>query len=346
MSIDKTTIEQSKVQPDSIIREPTLLERLRNVIRGDFWATYGVPLTLLLIFIFFALSSDAFLTTTNLINILRQTSVVAIAAVGATIVLIVGGIDISQGAVMALSGVTAVVVVQEFGLPDVAGILIGLLFSAMVGITNGFLSERMRIPAFIATLGTGFVVRGIAFVYTGGRSIGLGRGENITGELIQWLGKGFIGPIPVPVIIMGILYLIAALVMQRSLWGLHTYAIGSSERAAHIAGIRVQRHRIQVYTLAGLLSGLAGIILAGRLASAAPGLAVGAEFDILTAVVLGGTSIYGGRGNVLRTLLGAFFLATLTNGLIIMNVGSFYQQIAVGVVLLGALTLDRLKSKS
>jgi ribose transport system permease protein len=144
---------------------------------------------------------------------------------------------------------------------------------------------------------------------------------------------------------MIILYAIAAWVMARTTWGLHTYAVGSSERAARIAGVRVSRHRIEVYAVAGLLSGLAGVVLAGRLASAAPGLATGAEFDILTAVVLGGTSIYGGRGNVLRTLLGAVFLATMTNGLILLNVPSFYQTITVGVVLLVALSLDRLRSR-
>jgi ribose transport system permease protein len=144
---------------------------------------------------------------------------------------------------------------------------------------------------------------------------------------------------------MIVLYVVAVLVLRRTRWGLHTYAIGSSERAARIAGIQVQRHRIQVFTLAGLLSALAGVILTGRLGSAHAGLATGAEFDVLTAVVLGGTSIYGGRGNVERTLLGALFMATLTNGLILLNVPTFYQQITVGLVLLGALTLDRLQSR-
>src|SRR6202012_4743909 len=120
--------------------------------------------------------------------------------------------------------------------------------------------ERVRIPAFIATLGTSLVVRGIAFVYTEGRSIGFGRGSAASGEFIQWLGKGFFGPVPVPVVLMLLLYLLALVVMQRSTWGMHPYAIGSSERAARIAGLRVTRHRIQVYVLAGLLSGLAGII--------------------------------------------------------------------------------------
>lgn len=308
---------------------------------GDFWARYGVPAALVAIAIFFALTSPQFLTEANMVNILRQSAVIALAAVGATMVLISGGIDISQGAVMSLSGLSAVVLVQQFGVADPLAILIALIIGTLLGLANGLLAEGVRIPAFIATLGTALVIRGIAFVYTEGRSIGLSGGA---GEILTWLGRGFVGPLPVPVVLMLILYVVAAGVMARTAWGLHTYAIGSAERAARIAGVRVGLHRVQVYSVAGLMSGIAGVVLAGRLASAAPGLASGAEFDILTAVVLGGTSIYGGRGNVLRTLLGAVFLTTLTNGLILLNIPTFYQMIMVGVVLLAALSLDRLRS--
>lgn len=318
-----------------------VLARLGN----DFWARYGVPLALVALIVFFTLWSPTFMTDSNVMNILRQSSVLAIAAIGATIVLISGGIDISQGAIMALAGIIVVVGIQTMGVPEVPSLLIALAAATLVGLVNGLLAERVRIPAFIATLGTALVVRGIGFVYTDGRSIGFGRGEAATGAFIQWLGKGFLGPLPVPVVLMAVLYVIAGVVMQRSTWGMHTYAIGSSERAARVAGLRVTRHRIQVYMLAGMLSGLAGVILAGRLGSASPSLGAGIEFDILTAVVLGGTSIYGGKGNIFRTLIGALFLATLTNGLILMNVPTFYQQISVGVVLLAALTLDRLKSR-
>lgn len=327
-------------EPASGKRSP-VLARLGN----DFWARYGVPLALVALIVFFTLWSPTFMTDSNVMNILRQSSVLAIAAIGATIVLISGGIDISQGAIMALAGIIVVVGIQTMGVPEVPSLLIALVAATLVGLVNGLLAERVRIPAFIATLGTALVVRGIGFVYTDGRSIGFGRGEAATGAFIQWLGKGFIGPLPVPVVLMAILYVIAGLVMQRTTWGMHTYAIGSSERAARVAGLRVTRHRIQVYMLAGMLSGLAGVILAGRLGSASPSLGAGIEFDILTAVVLGGTSIYGGKGNIFRTLIGALFLATLTNGLILMNVPTFYQQISVGVVLLAALTLDRLKSR-
>ncbi len=314
-------------------------------IGRDFWGRFGVPAALFLMIVFFATQSSAFFTESNIMNILRQSSVLAIAAVGTTIVLISGGIDISMGAIMALSGITAVVGVQTWGLPDGVSLVLALIAAAIVGCANGLLAERIRIPAFIATLGTSLVVRGVAFVYTEGRSIGFGRGEAASGEFIQWIGKGFIGAVPVPVLLMLALYVLGWVVMQRSTWGMHTYAIGSSERAARVAGLYVTRHRIQVYTLAGIMSGLAGVILAGRLASASPSLGNGVEFDILTAVVLGGTSIYGGKGNVGRTLIGALFLSTLTNGLILMNVPTFYQAIVQGAVLLLALTLDRIQSR-
>lgn len=343
-----TTSHPNPGNPGSAVigRSVQTMSRSRQILGRNFWGRFGVPIALLLVIVFFASQSNAFLTEGNIINVLRQSSVVAIAAVGTTIVLIAGGIDISQGAIMALAGITAVAGVESFGLPDGIVLVIALTLAGLVGFANGLFAEKVRIPAFIATLGTALVVRGIAFVYTEGRSIGFGRGENITGEFFQWLGKGFIGPIPVPVVLMIVLYILAAIVMRRTTWGMHCYAIGSSERAARVAGLRVQWHRIQVYTIAGVLSGLAGIVLAGRLASASPSLGAGAEFDVLTAVVLGGTSIYGGRGNIARTLIGALFLTTLTNGLILLNVPTFYQQISVGVVLLGALTLDRLQSKS
>lgn len=316
-----------------------------NLLGGNFWSRFGVPIAWLIMIAYFASRSDVFLTEDNIITILRQSSIVAIAAIGTTIVLIVGGIDISQGAVMALAAIVTVAGVQDYDLPQGIAILAALVAAGVVGLANGILAERIKIPAFIATLGTALVVRGACFVYTEGRSIGFGRGRNLSGEFVQDIGKGFAGSIPIPVILMVVLYVIAFIVMRRTTWGMQTYAIGSAERAARIAGLRVHWHRIQVYTLAGLLAGFAGIVLAGRLGSAAPGLGDGAEFDIITAVVLGGTSIYGGRGNVERTLLGALFLTTLTNGLILLDVGTFYQKITVGIVLLSALTLDRLQSR-
>lgn len=316
-------------------RQPLLQ---RTVLSQSFWMTWGLPLALLVLFIVFTIASPQFLDQRNILNVLRQSSVIAIAAAGATLVLIAGGIDISQGAIMATSGLMMVRAIQEFGLPDVLAIFAGLGLGAVFGLINGLLAEKVRIPAFIATLGTALIFRGFAFVNTQGRDVGLDADQ---GGLVKWIGQGYLGPIPVPVILMFIIYAALAIVMSRTTWGLHTYSVGSSERASRVAGLAVSRHRLAVYTVAGLLSGVAGIVLVGRLASVSASTATGAEFDILTAVVLGGTSIYGGRGNVLRTLLGAFMLALLSNGLILLSIPTFYQTVIIGAVLLGALALGR-----
>lgn len=310
----------------------------RTVLSQSFWMVWGLPLALLALIVIFTIMAPQFFDQRNLLNVLRQSSVIAIAAAGATLVLIAGGIDISQGAIMAASGLAMVRAIQEFGFPDIVAIICGLGLGAGFGLINGLLAEKARIPAFIATLGTALIFRGLAFVNTQGRDIGLDAGE---GGLVRWIGQGYIGPIPVPVILMFVIYAVLGIVMSRTTWGLHTYAVGSSERSSRIAGLAVSRHRLAVYTVAGLLSAIAGIVLVGRLASVSASTATGAEFDILTAVVLGGTSIYGGRGNVLRTLLGAFMLALLSNGLILLNIPTFYQTVIIGTVLLGALALGR-----
>jgi ribose transport system permease protein len=317
----------------------TLTQRLA----AGSWATWALPLALLGLAVIFTLTSEFFLTQRNLINILQQSSVTAIAAAGATMVFISGGIDISQSAIMAMAGIVTVLFIVDAGVPDLLAIVLALLAGLGFGLINGLLAERVRIPAFIATLGTALVIRGVGFTITGGVSTGLGQ---VYGDVLKWLGRGFIGPIPVSVMMTLVVYIIVALIMARTAWGTHTYAIGSNERAARMSGIRVHRHRIGVYAVAAGLAALAGVVSSGRIASAAPNALVGAEFDIITAVVLGGTSIYGGRGNVLRTLLAAIFLVTLTNGLVMLNVPTFWQQIATGSVLLVALALDRIRSES
>lgn len=321
-----------------VASDPTPSILRRTILSPSFWMIWGLPLALVVLMVFFALSAPEFLDQRNLLNVLRQSSVIAIAAAGATLVLIAGGIDISQGAIMAAAGLATVRAIQQLGLPDLLAIACGLGLGAGFGLINGFLSEKARIPAFIATLGTALIFRGLAFVNTQGRDVGLDAGQ---GDLLRWIGQGYVGPIPVPVILMFVVYILLGIVMSRTAWGLHTYAVGSSERAARIAGLAVSRHRLVVYTVAGFFSALAGIVLVGRLASVSASTATGAEFDILTAVVLGGTSIYGGRGNVLRTLLGAFLLAMLANGLILLSVPTFYQTVVIGLVLLGALALGR-----
>jgi ribose transport system permease protein len=300
-----------------------------------------MPIAFAAVVAYFAISSSVFLSQRNLFNVGSQASVTAIAAIGVTFVFINGGIDISQGAVMAFAGLVAVQMLNGTGVPAVLCIACALLGGLGLGVANGVLAEVVRIPAFIATLGTALVIRGAVYVWTEGLSVGL---DSDSG-LFTWLGQGYAGSVPSPLIEAAALYLLAAIVLRMLVWGRHTYAIGSNEEAARVAGIHVRKHRIQVYALAGSLSAAAGIVLSARLGSAAPNTAVGAEFDVITAAVLGGVSIFGGHGRILRVFVAALFLASLNNGMILVNVPTYYQQIVSGGVFLAALALDQLGAR-
>lgn len=304
----------------------------------EFWPQYGVPLAFVVMCAYFAASSDVFLTVGNWGIILQQASITGTAAIGATIVLISGSIDISQGAVMAVSGLAAVELFNGH-MPLMVVVLAAIVIGLAAGAFMGFLIVYLRIPSFIASLGVMLSVRGLAFVFTSGISVGLVSGIS---PQIVWLGQGRVGPIPVPVIIMVVLYGIFHLIMKQTAWGIRTAAVGSNSEAARLSGVKPAGIIFSTFMVAAALSAVTGLLLVGRLTSAAPDTATGVEFDILTAVVLGGASIYGGRGSVLRTLLGAVFIVTLYNGMLLLGVPSFYQQVASGLALVVALALNQL----
>lgn len=316
-----------------------MLSRIRD---PEFWPTFGVPLAFVLMCAVFAANSPVFLTTDNWVLILHQASITGIAAIGATIVLMSGAIDITQGSVIAIATL-ATVQILNLGVPFVLALPIALSVGILAGAGTGALIHNFRIPAFVAALGAMLVIRGIAFVWTSGISVGLAKGASP--ELV-WLGQGRVGGIPVPIILMVSLYLAFHVIMRQTAWGLRCTALGSDREGARLAGVRPSTIVFSTYMIAGGLSALAGVLLAGRLTSAAPETATGIEFDILTAVVLGGASIYGGRGNVLRTLLGAVFILTLYNGMLLLGIPVFYQQIANGVALVLALALNQLGTGS
>lgn len=301
-------------------------------------AQIAIPIALVFIIIWFTLSADTFLSFENAQNIMRQSAVLLIAAVGLTVILICGGIDISQGAVMAASGLVAISA-ANVGIPDVVSILLALATGAGIGAINGLLAEWIRIPALMATLGVALVIRGLSFVATEGRSVSADAGR---GELLDWIGRSEILGIPTPFAIAGLLALIAGVALRFTVWGKHGYAIGGNPRAARAVGISVHRYRWLAYIFGATSSALAGVVLAGRLGSASPSAASTIEFDVITAVVLGGVSIFGGVGKMWRVAIAALFLATLSNGLIQMNVPAFWSGVVTGGVFLVALSLDRL----
>lgn len=294
----------------------------------------GPLLGLLLLGIVLTILSDRFLTVNNLLNVARQISINAIISVGMTLVILTGGIDLSVGSIVALTGsVTAGLLVG--GQAIVPAILIGMVVGAVLGLCNGLLITRAEIPPFIATLGTMTVARGLTLVYTDGRPI--------TGmeEAFRFLGGGYIAGIPVPVVMMVVIFAMAYVMLKKTRLGRYIYAIGGNEEAARLSGINTKKILLSVYVLGGLLAGISGIVMASRLNSAQPTAGASFELDAIAAVVLGGTSLSGGVGTIGGTLIGALIIGILDNGLNLLNVSSFYQQIAKGLVILLAVFLDK-----
>jgi ribose transport system permease protein len=294
---------------------------------------------LIIIIIILSIVSPNFMTVDNILNVLRQVSINALIAFGMTFVILTGGIDLSVGSILALSSAVTASMLAS-GMDPILAILIGLIAGAIMGAINGFIITKGKVAPFIATLATMTVFRGLTLVYSDGRPItGLS-----SSELFVLMGKGYVGWIPVPVIWMLVTYAILYFILKKTTFGRKVYAIGGNEEAAILSGIRANRVKVWIYTLTGLLSALAGIILSSRLNSAQPTAGASYELDAIAAVVLGGTSLSGGRGWIFGTLIGALIIGVLNNGLNIMNVSSFYQQVVKGGVILLAVLLDRKKS--
>ena len=301
--------------------------RLRELLQR-----YGLVLSFLALCIVLTILSDRFLTTGNIVNILRQSTINGIIAIGMTFVILTAGIDLSVGAVLALATVVAAdLMQQEIAMP--LAVAVGLGLGALLGLVNGVIITKAKVPPFIATLGMMTVARGLALTYTQGRPI--------TGlpESFRTLGTGSIGPVPMPIVIASVAFILAYFLLTRMRTGEYIYAIGNNPVAARYAGINVDRNIRFVYASAGLLSAVAGMILIARLNSAQPTAGLGYEFDAIAAVVVGGTSFTGGQGGLGGTLLGVLVIAVLNNGLNLLNVSSFYQPVVTGVVIALALLL-------
>ncbi len=284
-------------------------------------------------------TSEYFLTVKNLFNVLRQISTNLLLACGMTMVIILGGIDLSVGSVIALSGVIAAGCVSRYGMPIAPSMIVGILIGVIFGLFNGFVISKTTIPPFIVTLATMNIARGLAGVYTGGSPV------RVVSKEWQWIGAGYAAGIPVPVIIMAIVFVISLLILNRTKIGRYIYAVGGNDMAARFSGINVSKVKFFVYTYSGIMAGLAGIILGSRMYSGQPTAGEGAEMDAIAAVVVGGTSMAGGSGKLGGTLIGALIIGILNNGLNLMNVNSFWQTVVKGVVILLAVTIDFFRNK-
>ncbi|GAB4447989.1 MAG: ABC transporter permease [Anaerolineae bacterium] len=295
---------------------------------------FSVVLILLGIGVIFALGSEDFLAPNNLLNIALQTSIIAIVAIGMTFTILTAGIDLSVGSVMALCGALAAGLAVKSGLGTFAGISLALLAGMLIGAVNGLLIVRGGMPPFVATLAMMAVARGLTLVYTDGRPI-----AGID-EAFIWLGNGKILGIPVPIIIMIAIAVIAAVVLRYTRFGVYVYATGGNEETTRLAGISPQKIKMSVYIISGFTAALGGILLTARLWSAQPNAATGWELDAIAAPVLGGTSLFGGVGGIGGTVAGAFIIGILSNGLNLMGISSYYQQVIKGVVFILAVVLD------
>ncbi|GHY61859.1 ribose ABC transporter, permease protein [Vibrio cholerae] len=278
-----------------------------------------------------------FFTVDNLLNILRQTSVNAIIAVGMTLVILTAGIDLSVGSVLALCGAFAATLVA-MEVPVLVAVPTALLAGAALGAISGIIIAKGKVQAFIATLVTMTLLRGVTMVYTDGRPISTGFTD--TADTFAWFGTGYALGIPVPVWLMVVVFACAWYLLNHTRFGRYVYAVGGNESATRLSGINVDRVKIGVYAICGLLAALAGIIVTSRLSSAQPTAGMGYELDAIAAVVLGGTSLMGGKGRIMGTLIGALIIGFLNNALNLLDVSSYYQMIAKAVVILLAVLVD------
>ncbi|WP_411293380.1 ribose ABC transporter permease [Vibrio cholerae] len=278
-----------------------------------------------------------FFTVDNLLNILRQTSVNAIIAVGMTLVILTAGIDLSVGSVLALCGAFAATLVA-MEVPVLVAVPTALLAGAALGAISGIIIAKGKVQAFIATLVTMTLLRGVTMVYTDGRPISTGFTD--TADTFAWFGTGYALGIPVPVWLMVVVFAGAWYLLNHTRFGRYVYAVGGNESATRLSGINVDRVKIGMYAICGLLAALAGIIVTSRLSSAQPTAGMGYELDAIAAVVLGGTSLMGGKGRIMGTLIGALIIGFLNNALNLLDVSSYYQMIAKAVVILLAVLVD------
>jgi ribose/xylose/arabinose/galactoside ABC-type transport system permease subunit len=293
-------------------------------------------LVLAVLVVAMAILSPYFLSVSNFLNILLATSVIGVLAVGATFVISSAGIDLSVGSVLAFAGVVGALVAGPFGLGWPLGLIACILAGAFAGFINGFLITRGGIPPFIVTLGMLGVARGAGLVFTNGLAI-----YGLPPEFV-YLGQGRPLGIPTPVIILALTVIVAHIVLAHTRFGLYSQVIGDNEVAARAMGIRVDRHKVMLYSLSGALAGLAGLLFAARVNAGDPTAGINYELTAITAAIIGGTNLFGGRGTVIGTVIGALIMGVLQNGLNLLAVPSFYQQMAIGAVLVLAVWFDGL----
>ena len=300
---------------------------------------FGLLLVILLVGLALSLSTDTFLSVANFTNVARQVSINGILAVGVTFVLLTGGVDLSLGSVVALSGVVCALFAHPGEHALLVPIGMGLLTGGLCGLLNGVLVTRGGIAPFIVTLGMMTVARGLALILSGGKPV-----ADMTPALTDLAGD--VGPLPIPLLCFALVALVSWVFLGRFRLGRHLYAVGGNEPAARAAGVSVPKVKLFAYGLCGLLTGLAGVVLAARITTGQPNAGQAYELDAIAAVVIGGTSLSGGVGGVLGTILGVLLIGIINNGLDLLSVSSYYQAVIKGLIIVGAVWLDRRQARS
>lgn len=310
----------------------------RNGNLSDTLSQFAMLIALFVLLIFFSVATEGFLSSTNIFNILRQVAVNGIAAVGMTMVIITGGIDISAGSMMGVASVCCATLMVS-GVHPVFAVVLVLVLGLMIGLCHGFFVHNVNLPPMITTLATMGILRGITYIISGGLPVyGFPEKFNI-------IGQGYVGPIPVPVIIMVICFIIGWFILEKTAFGRYVYGVGSNIEASRLSGINVSRVMYGVYGLCGMLSAMAGVVLLSRVNSGQPKAGESYEMDIITAVVLGGVSTSGGEGRIRNVIVGLLLMGVLLNGMVMMNIPDYYQRVVKGCVLLLAISYDKISQK-
>jgi putative xylitol transport system permease protein len=308
---------------------------------------YGIFLTFLLLSVILSVSNEYFLTPGNISNVLLQTSINGVLAIGMTFVILTRGIDLSVGSVVALTGIVSASLATTSATAGVAGapypffiaLGAGILVGLACGMVVGVIVSRFAVPAFVATLGMLSAARGLTLIYGGGKPV-----PALTPEF-RWIGTGNIFGIPMPVVLLALVFIVSWWILNRTRFGRYIYAVGGNPHAAKTSGINVAGIRFTVYAISGALSGLAGMMLSARTGSALPQAGVAYELDAIAAVVIGGTSLSGGVGRVTGTLIGALIIGVMNNGLDLLGIQSYYQQVLKGALIVGAVMLDQKRNQ-
>lgn len=310
-----------------------------NQFIGMLKSNTGILCVMILIGITLSFMTPNFLTAGNIISVLRQISNNIFLALGMTLVIILGGIDLSVGSIVAMSGTLTVGFIVTNGVPMMPAILAGLVLGTLVGLFNGFIVARFQVPAFIVTLSTMNMAKGIAYIYSGGRS------TRITSDAYAMIGTGYLfGVVPLPVVYMIILIIIFVILLNKTKFGTYVYAVGGNRESARLSGVPIKKVEILVFTISGFLAAFAGIVLSSRMYSGQPKAGDGYEMDAIAACVLGGISMAGGTGHVSGTVIGAVVIGIISNGLNLIGVSSFWQLLVKGLIILVAVIIDSQKN--